>query len=63
MSFRQFPATDAEGTAYVVIEFRDEQNPETAADPHVRYELSDGQRLVRDGRNFHVEGGGLTVTV
>jgi hypothetical protein len=65
MTFRQFPATDADGNDYVVIEFKDEQagTPATAADPHVRYELGDGQRLVRDGRLFRLEGGGLTLTI
>ncbi|MFI8717679.1 hypothetical protein ACIGHF_07280 [Stenotrophomonas sp. NPDC077464] len=65
MSFRQFPAVDADGNDYVVIEFKSEQSnaPATAADPHVRYELADGQRLVRDGRVFRLEDGGLTLTI
>ena len=65
MSFRQFPATDANGEDYVVIEFKDEQAADTgsAADPHVRYELADGRRLVRDGREFRTSGGELTLTV
>jgi hypothetical protein len=65
MSFRQFPATDANGEDYIVIEFKDEQagTPDSAADPHVRYELADGRHLVRDGRLFRTSGGELTLTV
>lgn len=65
MSFRQFPAVDADGNDYVIIEFKSEPSgaQATAADPHVRYELDDGQRLVRDGRVFQLEGGGLTLTI
>ncbi|WNH50187.1 hypothetical protein PDM28_07835 [Stenotrophomonas aracearum] len=64
MSFRQFPATDANGDDYIVIEFKDElaATANTAADPHVRYELADGRHLVRDGRTFRTSGGELTLT-
>jgi len=62
MSFRQFPATDADGVDYVIIEFKPEAG-DTAADPHVRYELADGRHLVRDGREFRTSGGELTLTV
>jgi hypothetical protein len=64
MSFRQFPATDANGDDYVIIEFKDEQAGDagTAADPHVRYELADGRRLVREGRAFRTSGGELTLS-
>jgi len=48
MSFRQFPATDANGDDYVIIEFKDEQ--------------ADGRHLVRDGREFRTAGGELTLT-
>lgn len=63
MSFRQFPATDANGESYVIIEFKDEQaNPQAAADATARYELADGRHLVRDGREFRTRGGELTLT-
>jgi hypothetical protein len=62
MSFRQFPATDANGEDHVVIEFKDEAG-DTAADPHVRYELADGRHLVREGRVFRTSGGELTLTI
>ncbi|WP_367345646.1 hypothetical protein [Stenotrophomonas bentonitica] len=65
MSFRQFPATDANGGEYQVIEFRDEKasTGPTAADPHVRYELlADGRPLVRDGNRYTTPGGELTLT-
>ncbi|MBT2766708.1 hypothetical protein J7J08_03575 [Stenotrophomonas sp. ISL-67] len=64
MSFRQFPATDANDVEYVIIEFKDEVGDAgTAADPHVRYELADGSHLVREGRSFRTPGGELTLTV
>ncbi|MFG3447746.1 MULTISPECIES: hypothetical protein [unclassified Stenotrophomonas] len=62
MSFRQFPARDTNGEEYVIVEFKPESG-ETAADPHVRYELADGRHLVRDGREFRTSGGELTLTV
>lgn len=61
MSFRQFPATDANGESHVVIEFKDETG-DTAADPHVRYELADGSHLVREGRTYRTTGGELVLT-
>jgi len=65
MSFRQFPAIDADGKDYAIIEFKSEPSSAQAdaAEPQVRYELDDGQRLVRDGRVFRLEGGGLTLTI
>lgn len=64
MSFRQFPATDANGESYVIIEFKQEQAPADAdpSDPQVRYELADGRHLLRDGRQFRTRGGELTLT-
>ena len=67
MSFRQFPATDANGDSYVIVEFRDEHPrdgapaDDTAA--HVRYELSDGRHLVRNGQHYTTAGGELTLSV
>ncbi|HBS64150.1 MULTISPECIES: hypothetical protein [Stenotrophomonas] len=63
MSFRQFPATDANGENYVIIEFREEAASDTASSaPATRYELADGRHLVRDGRQFRTSGGELTLT-
>ncbi|WP_411850723.1 hypothetical protein ACLB90_17955 [Stenotrophomonas sp. LGBM10] len=63
MSFRQFPATDANGENYVIIEFKEEQpGNSTPAAPTARYELADGRHLVRDGRQFRTSGGELTLT-
>jgi hypothetical protein len=63
MSYRQFPATDANGENYVIIEFKDEQpGPPTQAEGSARYELADGRHLVRDGRQFRTHGGELTLT-
>ena len=53
MSFRQFPATDANGESRVIIEFKPETNDaaetRTAAP---RYELDDGRHLQRNAREF-----------
>ncbi|HAI45741.1 hypothetical protein D3C87_401110 [compost metagenome] len=63
MSFRQFPATDANGESYVIIEFKQEQPGQTdPAAATARYELADGRHLVRDGRQFRTAGGELTLT-
>ncbi|MFN4160806.1 MULTISPECIES: hypothetical protein [unclassified Stenotrophomonas] len=63
MSFRQFPATDAAGESYVIVEFKDEQPGNTApAENSARYELADGRHLVRDGRQFRTRGGELILT-
>jgi hypothetical protein len=63
MSFRQFPATDANGENYVIIEFKDEAAGDTGPDTSAaRYELADGRHLVRDGRQFRTSGGELTLT-
>ncbi|MEG2804860.1 hypothetical protein [Stenotrophomonas sp.] len=62
MSFRQFPATDANGESYVIIEFKQEpQDPAAADDATARYELADGRHLVREGRQFRTAGGELTL--
>ncbi|MCS4235950.1 hypothetical protein ACTUVK_000588 [Stenotrophomonas rhizophila] len=63
MSFRQFPATDANGESYVIIEFKQEQTGDAAAAAaETRYELADGRHLVRDGRQYRTRGGELTLT-
>ncbi len=63
MSFRQFPATDANGDDYVIIEFKDEQVDAPAGNSQgARYELADGRHLIRDGRRFRTAGGELTLT-
>jgi hypothetical protein len=62
MSFRQFPATDANGDDYVIIEFKDEQTDASAGNGQsARYELADGRHLIRDGREFRTAGGELTL--
>lgn len=64
MSFRQFPATDANGDDYVIIEFKDEPvgDANASSDAHARYELADGRHLVRDGHVFRTSGGELTLS-
>jgi len=63
MSFRQFPATDANGDDYVIIEFKDEQADSAVGNSQgARYELADGRHLIRDGRQFRTAGGELTLT-
>ncbi|MCF7752299.1 hypothetical protein KQ945_16180 [Bacillus subtilis subsp. subtilis] len=63
MSFRQFPATDANGESYVIIEFKQESPAATSPPaPGTRYELADGRHLVREGRQFRTPGGELTLT-
>ncbi len=63
MSFRQFPATDANGESYVIIEFKPEQAPASEPDPaSPRYELADGRHLVREGRQYRTRGGDLVLT-
>lgn len=62
MSFRQFPATDANGDDYVIIEFKDDQtDAATGNGQGARYELADGRHLIRDGREFRTAGGELTL--
>lgn len=62
MSFRQFPATDANGESYVIIEFKQEAAVDAApGDTSARYELADGRHLVRDGQQFRTAGGELTL--
>ncbi|MFA0924188.1 hypothetical protein [Xanthomonas fragariae] len=62
MSFRQFPAIDADGEPYVIIEFRDEQQPHPNAQAAPRYELPDGRHLLRQGQRFVTEGGELRLS-
>ena len=61
MSFRQFPATGNDGNSYVIIEFHDEK-PGPDDRPTLRYELPDGQRLVRRDKQFSNEDGSLVLT-
>ncbi|WP_028920253.1 hypothetical protein [Pseudoxanthomonas suwonensis] len=61
MSFRQFPATGNDGNAYIILEFHDEQGGPDGK-PALRYELSDGQRLVRKDNRFAVADGTLVLT-
>ncbi len=66
MSFRQFPATDANGDSHVVIEFKPEGGQsETAPSEHAepRYELQDGRVLVRHGREFSTADGSLRLSL
>lgn len=66
MSFRQFPATDANGDSHVVIEFKaeaDQAGAASADDTEPRYELDDGRVLVRNGREFTTADGGVRLSL
>ena len=65
MAFRQFPATAADGESYVVIEFKDDQNGSVASGEATapRYELADGRKLIRHGRELITAGGELTLSI
>lgn len=56
MSFRQFPATDANGETRIILEFVAE-----AEGGEKRYELDSGEPLERDGRQYHTRDGALTL--
>ncbi|MFO3703949.1 hypothetical protein ACI6Q5_02945 [Xanthomonas codiaei] len=62
MSFRQFPAVDADGEPYVIVEFRDEQTSRSNTLSAPRYELPDGRHLQRQGQRFVTEGGELRLS-
>ncbi|MEA5123344.1 hypothetical protein [Xanthomonas floridensis] len=62
MSFRQFPAVDADGESYVIVEFRDEQASRPNTNPAPRYELPDGRHLQRQGQRFVTDGGELRLS-
>ncbi|WP_372390946.1 hypothetical protein ACCQ05_13850 [Xanthomonas sp. NCPPB 3582] len=62
MSFRQFPAVDADGEPYVIVEFRDEQACRSNTRSAPRYELPDGRHLQRQGQRFVTEGGELRLS-
>ncbi|MCC8538764.1 hypothetical protein ACDH70_04330 [Xanthomonas axonopodis pv. poinsettiicola] len=62
MSFRQFPAVDADGEPYVIVEFRDEQASRSNTQSAPRYELPDGRYLQRQGQRFVTEGGELRLS-
>ncbi len=59
MSFRQFPATGDDGNAYIIIEFHEERD---GGEVSLRYELADGQRLVRKDKRFSNADGTLVLT-
>ena len=59
MSFRQFPATAADGERHVIIEFRDEARNNDADARRTRYELDDGRPLRRYGRQYTTRDGEL----
>lgn len=59
MSFRQFPATDANGESHVIIEFKSEDATAGDGQAPPRYELEDGRVLIRAGREFTTQGGDL----
>ncbi|KAB7763436.1 hypothetical protein [Xanthomonas maliensis] len=63
MSFRQFPAVDADGESYVIIEFRDSAGRQADTEATPRYELPDGRHLRRQGQRFVTEGGELTLSM
>ncbi len=65
MTFRQFPATAADGESYVIIEFKDDKsaNDDDGNPTSPRYELADGRRLVRRGHEFTTAGGELTLSI
>ncbi len=58
MSFRQFPATDANGETRIIMEFVADQ----ADGGEKRYELDSGEPLERDGRQYHTRDGALTLS-
>lgn len=60
MSFRQFPATDANGDSHIILEFVAEGAADTV---EKRYELQSGEHLVRDGNAFRTQDGSLTLHV
>lgn len=61
MSFRQFPATAADGETYVIIEFRDSDPAQADSHAAPRYELADGRHLLRQGQQYTTTGGELTL--
>jgi len=63
MSFRQFPATDANGDTHIVIEFKPEQQGSEGGTAEPRYELEDGRALQRRGREFFTPSGDLRLSI
>lgn len=64
MSYRQFPATDANGESRIILEFRPEPDQSTDDPAHApRYQLDDGTPLERHGREFITRGGELRLSV
>ncbi|MGB3393074.1 MAG: hypothetical protein WA956_04060 [Stenotrophomonas sp.] len=64
MSFRQFPATDANGESRIIIEFKPESNGNAEARTTApRYELDDGRHLRRNAREFTTVDGELTLRI
>lgn len=58
MSFRQFPATDANGETRIILEFV----PDQADGGEKHYKLDSGEPLERDGRQYHTRDGALTLS-
>ena len=64
MSFRQFPAVDANGESHIIIEFKpDASGSGQKVETSPRYELDDGRHLVRNGREFNTSGGELRLKI
>ena len=63
MSFRQFPATAANGESYIIIEFKSEHADAPTQEPTFRYELEDGRHLHRQGARFVTEDGQLSLSL
>ncbi len=60
MAFRQFPATSDDGESWVVIEFKDEDG---GAAHSIRYELSDGRPLIREGSRLATSDGEVSLSL
>lgn len=63
MSFRQFPAIDANGESHVIIEFTPDSTEPSGEAAAPRYELQDGRVLVREGRRFNAPDGSIRLTL
>ena len=66
MSFRQFPATDANGDSRIIIEFLPEPGGSATngkAETPPRYELDDGRHLQRNAREFTTLDGELRLRI
>jgi hypothetical protein len=65
MTFRQFPATTADGQSWIVLEFRAETpGAEGALSTHPpRYELADGRPLIRQGSHLGTADGAVRLSL